>query len=96
VRFARVLVVSDLAILKKTDRDNAFAYIADARSGQPIQGVNVVLKEVYHVSSENGRKTSVARGQSGEIGFFDKKLTRGLTSIQPMSKRSLTLATATP
>jgi uncharacterized protein YfaS (alpha-2-macroglobulin family) len=52
VRFARVLVISDLAFLKKTDRDHAFSYVADARTGEPIQNANVVLKEVYHVSGE--------------------------------------------
>jgi uncharacterized protein YfaS (alpha-2-macroglobulin family) len=77
VRFARVLIISDLAILKKTDRDNAFSYVADARTGEPIQNANVVLKEVYHVSGEGASKTSVARGQSSELGFYDKKLMRG-------------------
>jgi hypothetical protein len=30
LRFARVLIISDLMILKKTDRDGAFAFVADA------------------------------------------------------------------
>jgi uncharacterized protein YfaS (alpha-2-macroglobulin family) len=65
VRFARVLVISDLAILKKTDRDNAFSYVADARSGEPIQDANVVLKEVYHVSGETASANSGhARGRA--------------------------------
>ncbi|HEX8235004.1 MAG TPA: MG2 domain-containing protein [Abditibacteriaceae bacterium] len=76
VRFARVLVLSDLAILKKVDRDGAFSYVADARTGQPIQNASVLLKETYH-DSGGVRKASIARGQSSEIGFFDKKLTRG-------------------
>ncbi|MDQ3815319.1 MAG: MG2 domain-containing protein, partial [Armatimonadota bacterium] len=75
LRSARLLLISDLAILKKTDRDNAFAYIADARTGQPVSNANVVLKEHYYDS--NSQKVDVARGTSGELGFFDKKLRHG-------------------
>jgi alpha-2-macroglobulin len=75
VRTARILIISDLSILKKTSRDTALAYIADARSGAPVNGVNVILKERYY--QNNNHRVSVVKGQSGEVGFFDKKLTRG-------------------
>ncbi len=75
IRFGELLIISDLALLKKTDRDNAFVYVADAVSGQPVMNANVVLKELY--SEGNAQKVSIGRGQSGELGFFDKKLMRG-------------------
>ncbi len=93
LRFARLLLISDLAILKKTDRDGAFAFIADARSGQPIEQANVVLKEVYQHSTI---KTDVARGASGEQGFFDKSWCAGARFIPTASRLSHGLATATP
>ena len=79
IRSARILLISDLAILKKTDRDEALAFIADAKSGAPLNGVNVILKETYYDSSDNNnrQKVSIGRGQSGEVGFFTKKLTTG-------------------
>ncbi len=75
IRTARVLLISDLAILKKTDRDEALAFVADARSGAPINGANVILKETYWENSAN--HVDLAKGTSGEVGFFEKKLVRG-------------------
>ncbi len=56
IRSARVLLISDLAILKKTDRDEALAFVADAKTGEPVNGVNVILKEVYYDSSDNNNQ----------------------------------------
>jgi uncharacterized protein YfaS (alpha-2-macroglobulin family) len=75
LRFAQVLVVSDLALIKKTDRDSAFVYVADAQSGEPVMNANVVMKEIYWNSGAS--RVDVARGKSDELGFFDKKLARG-------------------
>ncbi len=70
VRFAQIVVISDLALLKKTDKDGSFVFVADAKSGAALQGVNVVLKETWDY---NPRKTDFAQGQSNDAGFFDKK-----------------------
>jgi tetratricopeptide (TPR) repeat protein len=77
VRFAQVLLISDLVILKKADRDSAFAYVADARTGHPVPGANVVLKEVYW---KGGNNSDVLQGKTDAQGFFDKPLTRGRES----------------
>ncbi len=79
IRSARVLLISDLAILKKTDRDEALAFIADAKTGAPVNGAFVILKETYYDGNQNNdrQKVSLGRGQSGEVGFFEKKLVRG-------------------
>ena len=75
-RFGELLLISDLAILKKTDRDNSFVYIANAQSGQPEMNANVVMKEWYSTGSGES-KIALGQGKTGELGFFDKKLTRG-------------------
>ncbi|MBV9469317.1 MAG: hypothetical protein JOZ57_08730, partial [Abitibacteriaceae bacterium] len=75
LRVARVLVISDLAILKKVDRDETLTYIADARTGKPVMNARVIIKETYNEDSTT--KTDVARGTSDEQGFFTKKLVRG-------------------
>ncbi len=74
VRAARLLLISDLAILKKVDRDSSFVYVADAKSGAPVMGANVVLKENYNQSGN--AKVDIKSGQTDEIGLFDKKLMR--------------------
>ena len=74
VRFAQIVVITDLALLKKTGDDGSFVFVADAKSGAALQGVNVVLKEVRNYMP---RKVTVARGQSNDAGFFDKKRDAG-------------------
>jgi uncharacterized protein YfaS (alpha-2-macroglobulin family)/TolA-binding protein len=71
VRAAQIIVISDLMLLKKTDRDGAFLYVADAQSGRPIAGANVILKETYYQDSAN--KSNWTKGQSDAQGFYDKK-----------------------
>ncbi len=70
-RFGQIVVVSDLAILKKSDSAGAFAWVCDAKTGAKVSGAHVVIKEVWE--SEPGNKTSIARGTSNAAGFFDKK-----------------------
>ncbi len=70
VRFGQIVVISDLALLKKSDVDGAFVWACDAKSGQKVPGASVVIKETWDY---NPRKISVARGASDADGFFDKK-----------------------
>ncbi|HEX9995866.1 MAG TPA: MG2 domain-containing protein [Abditibacterium sp.] len=67
-RFAQVVIISDLALLKKSDKKSAFVFVADAKSGAAIQGANVVLKETYGGSDS----INVAQGKSNDGGFFEK------------------------
>ena len=70
VRSAQIVVISDLTLLKKVDKDGSFVFVANAKTGAPIGGANVVVKEVYDY---NPRKVDIARGKSNDAGFFDKK-----------------------
>ncbi len=69
-RFAQIVVISDLALLKKSDKNGSFVYVADAKTGAAIGGANVVLKEVWNY---NPRRVDVSQGKSDDAGFFDKK-----------------------
>ena len=70
VRFAQIVIISDLTLLKKVDKDGSFVFVADAKSGEAVRGVNVVLKETWNY---NPRVTDFAQGRSDDGGFFDKK-----------------------
>ena len=70
VRFAQIVIISDLALLKKADKNGSFVFVANAKTGAAIQGANVVLKETWDYSP---RKTESAQGKSNDAGFFDKK-----------------------
>ncbi len=69
-RFAQIVVISDLALLKKSDKDGSFVFVADAKTGAAVPGANVVMKEVWNWRP---RKVDVAQGKSDDGGFFDKK-----------------------
>ena len=69
-RFAQIAVISDLALLKKVDKNGAFVFVANAKSGAAVQGAQVVVKEVWDY---NPRRVDVAQGRSNDAGFFDKK-----------------------
>lgn len=75
LRVARVLLISDLAILKKVDRTHALAYIADAKTGKPLMNAHVIIKETYNENST--AHTDIAQGVSDAQGFFSKQLVRG-------------------
>ncbi len=70
VKFAQIVIITDLALLKKVDKDGSFVFVADAKSGAALPNVNVILKETWNY---NPRVTDFARGQSDDGGFFDKK-----------------------
>jgi len=72
LRSARLMILSDLAILKKIDRKNAFAFTANAASGAGEGRVNVAIKEVYQDTADDIQRVDVGRGQSDDAGFFDK------------------------
>lgn len=69
-RFAQIVLISDLALLKKMDKNGSFVYVADAKTGEAVNGANVVLKEQWY---DGKPRVDYAQGQSNDAGFFDKK-----------------------
>ena len=68
VRGATLVLVSDLAVVKKTDKDMALCFVADARSGQPVPGATVVVRETYDENNHN--HVQVSRGQTDAEGIY--------------------------
>ncbi len=69
VRFAQIVVITDLTLLKKVDKNGSFVFVANDKTGEAVNGVNVILKETWDY---NPRLTEFAQGQSNDGGFFDK------------------------
>ncbi|UCH34354.1 MAG: hypothetical protein JSV65_17790 [Armatimonadota bacterium] len=74
-RAAALVLLTDLAIVQRADKDRALVFVCDADSGRPVQGADVVIREVYN--EENKSHVSVERGQSNQDGLKGKPLTRG-------------------
>ena len=75
VRGAAVVLISDLAVIKKTDKDTALCFVADARTGRPVPGARVIVRESYSTGYDpkrkrEGRGVKVSRGVTDADGLF--------------------------
>jgi len=69
-RSAAVLSVSLLALLVKSDRDSAVAYVTDLKSGQPITGARVSTGRSSAVTDGSGlARLALPAGQSGAARY---------------------------
>jgi uncharacterized protein YfaS (alpha-2-macroglobulin family) len=75
VSAATLVVITDLAIVQKTDRDRAVVFVCDAKSGKPVAGAEVVIREIYR--QDRADRVSVGRGQANSEGVIGKPLTSG-------------------
>ena len=76
-RAATLVLISDLAVVQKVDKERALAFVCDARTGAPVSGAEVVMREVYLLAGVNeGQrlKVDVARGQSDGDGLKGKRM----------------------
>ena len=70
VRAASVVLISDLAVVRKTDRDENYCFVVDAATGRPVPGAKVVVKEVYHPGDNTpGPVVDIQRGESDAEGI---------------------------
>ncbi|MBV9468798.1 MAG: hypothetical protein JOZ57_06095, partial [Abitibacteriaceae bacterium] len=71
-KWAQVVLISDLALLKLADSKQGLVLAVNARTGRPLPGVNVLIKEFYE-EPEKGASASVLRGVTNANGQFAKK-----------------------
>jgi hypothetical protein len=78
LRTGSLLIVSNLAILKKADRKGTLIYVANARTGKPVAGARVVVKQVYEYYGNHGPRyrVAVASGATDAQGFFQSAHSR--------------------
>ncbi|HEX8551621.1 MAG TPA: MG2 domain-containing protein [Abditibacteriaceae bacterium] len=75
VRAAQLVIVSDLALVKKSDAGQILLYAADARSGKPVANAGIVVKQRIYDEDYNLKATS-ARGTTNSSGFFSTAITQ--------------------
>ncbi len=68
VRAGALVLISDLAVMKKTDRDNVLCFVADASSGRPVPGADVVVRQFYYDSQRQTNTVQNTRGVTGPDG----------------------------
>ncbi len=66
VRAATLVLITNLAVMKKVDKDNVLCYVADARSGQPTPNAGVVVRQFWNDTGvwqvQSGRGVTDANG----------------------------------
>ncbi len=75
VTFTTLLLVTDLALALKTGSDHAIVYIADAVTGAPAAGAEVVVRD--YIPWQNASPVAIHRGTTGEDGVFVTAVTQG-------------------
>jgi hypothetical protein len=81
---ATLLLITDLAIVQKVDKDRALVFVCNAKTGQPVPGAEVLIREIY-VTKRDQEAVSVERGQADQEGLKGKALVRPAGVSQPNS-----------
>jgi uncharacterized protein YfaS (alpha-2-macroglobulin family)/tetratricopeptide (TPR) repeat protein len=75
-QFESMLLLSDLAVVKKTDNTRLWAYVVDARTGRPVPEAAVHIKERVwtNLGRRWGYQVNLYSGTSGPDGVYTQKI----------------------
>ena len=79
VTFTAPVIISDLTLVQKSDRARTIVFAADALTGQPVAGANVVVKERWYDSKPQEHRVHVHKGTTNDAGIFEAKFARAET-----------------
>jgi len=79
VRAATIVLVTDLAVIKKVDKDTVLCFVADARSGHPVPGASVIVRQIW---SNNARRVQVERGTTDADGMVSVPTVKQQQNVQ--------------
>ena len=66
-----LVIVSDIAVVQKVDRDSMLAYVADSKTGKPVPGVKLTVWEPVRIDAEEPeRDASYVNGTTDSAGQF--------------------------
>ena len=66
-----LVIVSDIALVQKVDKDSVLAYVADSKTGKPVPGVKLTIwKPVRLYSSEPELEATYANGTTDSEGQY--------------------------
>ena len=82
VRAATLVLITDLALMKKTDKDHVLCYVADARSGRPVPGASVLVRQIWYDSQAQKNKVQVGRGTTDADGMVGLPTVKGQENVQ--------------
>ena len=79
VRAATVVLISDLALVQKSHRDGLLLFAANARTGAPAAGANVIVKRTWYEQGKKGvqiHKAAWTRLRTGPTGLASVPIPR--------------------
>jgi uncharacterized protein YfaS (alpha-2-macroglobulin family) len=70
-----LVIVSDIALVQKVDKDSVLAYVADSGTGKPVPGVKLTVWEPVRLySPEPEQDASYVNGTTDSVGQFRTQL----------------------
>ncbi len=80
-RAAGVVLISDLAVMKKVDTDTVLCFVADARSGRPVPGASAIIRQRWSDNQGNPH-VQVGRGLTDADGMISVPTVKGQNNVQ--------------
>ena len=74
IRHNALLLVSDLTVVQKVDKDSVLVYTADARTGKPVPHANLLLWEPIYYGYHPDREARYVTAQTDSAGLYRGKL----------------------
>lgn len=73
VKSASLFLVTNITMVKNSDKNKSIIYVVDRETGKPVSGANVLIKENYYDysgSSSNYYQTQSKQGKTDEKGLY--------------------------
>ncbi len=78
-RAAGVVLISDLAVMKKVDTDTVLCFVADARSGRPVPEASVIVRQTWY---DGKNEVQVGRGVTDAEGMVSVPTVKAQQNVQ--------------
>lgn len=78
---AGVVLITNLALMKKVDTDSVLCFVADARSGRPVPGASVIIRQLW-TDNKGNPQVQVGRGTADADGMVSVPTVKAQSNLQ--------------
>ena len=78
---ATVVLITDLALIKKVDTKSVLCFVADARSGRPVPGASVIVRQLW-TDNQGNAHVQVGRGMADTEGMVSLPMVKPQSNVE--------------
>ncbi len=78
---ATVVLITDLALIKKVDTHHVLCFVADARSGRPVPGASVIVRQLW-TDNQGNAHVQVGRGMADTEGMVSLPTAKPQSNVE--------------